>query len=431
MHEPVLASRPLTPRPAPTGAAVRSTDRWLGRKLLQWLGDPAIRVVLWNGDEIAADEDAKRAPAVHFRDRRTLWSLLAQPDIGFGDGFVDGRVEIEGDLVDFMERIDRAFVANRSPSWVKRAWSWLHRSRPNSLGGSRANIHQHYDIGNDFYRLWLDEQMVYTCAYFPTPALGLEAAQIAKLDHVCRKLQLEPGQTVIEAGCGWGALACHMARHYGVNVRAFNISHRQIEFARARAKREGLERQVEFLEDDYRNISGPCDAFVSVGMLEHVGKNNYAKFGALIDRCLRPNGRGLLHFIGRNFPHAMNAWLEKRIFPGAYIPSLSEMLPVLEPNGFSVLDVENIRLHYAKTLEHWLDRFDRAAATIERMFDRRFVRAWRLYLAGSLSGFASGVFQLFQVTFAHAANNAIPWSRAGVYATECQHRAEGIRNGYL
>lgn len=419
------------PQPPPGGELVRPTDRWLVHKLLHWLGRPAIKVILWNGEEIATETHAGAVPAVRFRDRRTLWLLLAQPDIAFGDAYAAGQVEIEGELVDFMERIHHAEMANRSPSWMPRLWHWLHRSRPNSLDGARANIHQHYDVGNDFYQLWLDEHLVYTCAYFPAPALALEAAQTAKMDHVCRKLQLQPGQSVIEAGCGWGALAIHMARHYGVKVRAFNISHQQIDFARARASREGLAEQVEFIEDDYRNITGQCDAFVSVGMLEHVGRDHYASLGAIIRRSLRPEGLGLLHFIGRNHPQQMNAWLEKRIFPGAYIPSLSEMMRVLEPNGFSVLDVENLRLHYARTLACWLERFDRASASIERMYDRRFIRMWRLYLAGSEAGFTAGIFQLFQVVFAHAANNALPWSRAGVYATEWRRSAEGADNGQV
>src|SRR5262249_41376116 len=155
------------------------------------------------------------------------------------------------------------------------------------------------DLGNDFYRLWLDREMVYTCAYFPTPDATLEQAQIAKMDLVCRKLHLEAGDRVIEAGCGWGALALFMARHYGVSVRAFNISSDQIAYARIRARDEGLADRVEFIEDDYRNVRGECDAFVSVGMLEHVGLRDFPTLGGVIDRSLTENGRGLLHFIGR------------------------------------------------------------------------------------------------------------------------------------
>jgi cyclopropane-fatty-acyl-phospholipid synthase len=208
-----------------------------------------------------------------------------------------------------------------------------------------------------------------------------------------------------------------MARHYGVTVKAFNISHEQIAYARSRAKAEGLDGRVQFIEDDYRSIKGRCDVFVSVGMLEHVGPENYQLLGNVIHRCLNPKGLGLIHSIGRNRAGRMNPWMEQRIFPGAYLPTLREMMAVFEAGRCSVLDVENLRLHYAKTLEHWLRRFDQQAETIRRMFDERFVRAWRLYLAGSLAGFTTGFIQLFQVVFAPGRSNEVPWTREHLYSS--------------
>lgn len=397
------------------GGKVTGLDRWLVRTALRAGGNPAIRVVLWNGEELATSA-APAAGRVHLRDRNTLLKVLANPDLGFGDAYGSGRLEVEGDLVQVLETLYRAEAGAPSLGFAKRQFlRWLNRPRINSLRGSRENIHHHYDTGNEFYKLWLDDQLVYTCAYFPTPAAGLEEAQIAKMDHVCRKVQLKPGQSVIEAGCGWGALGLHMARHHGVKVRAFNISHEQIVFARERARAAGFDKQVEYVEDDYRNISEECDAFVSVGMLEHVGVEHYAQLGSVIRRCLKPAGLGLIHSIGKCRQSPMNPWMETRIFPGSYLPTLRETMNVFEPCGFSVLDVENLRLHYAKTLEHWLDRFDKAAERVEAMFDEPFVRTWRLYLAGSLAGFTTGSVQLFQIVFAHAANNAIPWTRTHVY----------------
>ena len=241
-------------------------------------------------------------------------------------------------------------------------------------------------------------------------------AQRAKYDHVCRKLWLRPGDEVIEAGCGWGGLALHMARHYGVKVRAFNISREQVAWARDRARLEGLERRVEFVEDDYRNIDGRCDAFVSVGMLEHVGVENYAGLGEVIASCLAPHGRGLIHTIGRNRPAKLHPWIEKRIFPGARPPALSEMMQVFEAREFSVLDVENLRLHYARTLLDWKALYDAREDRVRAMFDERFVRSWRLYLAGSVAGFTTGSLQLFQVVFAPRHNNDLPPTRAQLYA---------------
>ena len=291
----------------------------------------------------------------------------------------------------------------------------LPKPRSNTASGSRRHIQHHYDLGNDFYRLWLDEAMVYTCAYYDTPDASLEQAQRAKLDHVCRKLMLKPGQEVIEAGCGWGSLALHMAREYGVRVRAFNISKEQIAYARERASREALDGRVEFVLDDYRSIEGSCDAFVSVGMLEHVGVRNYQTLGAIIARTLKPTGLALVHSVGRNRPAPVNAWLEQRIFPGSYPPSLREMMAIFEPYNFSVIDVENLRLHYARTLEEWLARFDRAVATVRAMYDEEFIRAWRLYLAGCSAAFYANSTQLFQIVCAPSANNDVPWTRHHVY----------------
>jgi cyclopropane-fatty-acyl-phospholipid synthase len=235
------------------------------------------------------------------------------------------------------------------------------------------------------------------------------------MDHVCRKLRLKPGESVVEAGCGWGALALHMARKYGVKVRAFNLSTEQLAYARDLAAAERLNDRIEFIEDDYRNITGKCDAFVSVGMLEHVGAENYAGMGRMMDRILKRDGRGLIHSIGRNIACPLDQWTTKYIFPGAYAPSLREMMDLFEDGCFSVLDVENLRIHYARTCAEWLARFEAVANQVERMFDEQFVRMWRLYLAGSSAAFRSGFLQLFQVLFARSELNDLPFTRADWY----------------
>ena len=347
------------------------------------------------------------------RDRATLIRLLMAPALTFGEAYADGRLTIEGDLVQFLIAAN-ASLAGRP--YQRRTPHVPSASRQ----AARENVHAHYDLGNDFYRLWLDEAMVYTCAYFETPDASLEDAQRAKLDYVCRKLRLRPGEHVVEAGCGWGALAIHMAREYGVTVRAYNVSAPQLEFARARAVREGVADRVTFVNDDYRTIAGAADAFVSIGMLEHVGRDTYGALGQIIDRVLdETHGRGLLHFIGRNQPMEFNPWIAKHIFPGAYAPALSEVLPtVCEDAGLSVVDIENLRVHYAATLQHWLTRFEAHAGDIARQFDDRFVRTWRLYLAGALASFVSGDLQLFQITFTRARDNSRPLTRAGLYARD-------------
>jgi cyclopropane-fatty-acyl-phospholipid synthase len=220
---------------------------------------------------------------------------------------------------------------------------------------------------------------------------------------------------VVEAGCGWGSLALHIANRYGAKVRAFNISEEQIEFARRRASEQRLDGRVEFIADDYRNIAGRYDVFVSVGMLEHVGRENYPELGRVLQRSLTTQGRGLIHSIGRNHPAPLHPWVERRIFPGAYAPSLAEIMRIFEPWNLSVLDVENIRLHYALTLRHWLERYEVAVDRVRAMFDESFVRMWRLYLSGSIAAFETGTLQLFQVLFTPGENNAIPLTRQFMY----------------
>jgi len=384
-------------------------DRLLLRAFLRAAGDPPVRCVLPDGSAIDPP-DGEFVGTLRFLDRPTLYAFLRMPEMGFGEGYTDGRIEVEGEM---LEVIAAAYRTPPSPL-IERLFFSARKPRANSLHGSKHNIHRHYDLGNDFYRLWLDPEMVYTCAYFPTPDVSLEEAQIAKLDLVCRKLHLKPGERVIEAGCGWGSLALFMARQYGVSVRAFNISSEQITYARSRAEKEGLTDRVEFIQDDYRHVQGACDAFVSVGMLEHVGASDYAMLGRVIDRTLSKNGRGLLHFIGRDQPAPLSPWIRKRIFPGAYAPTLPEVFNrVLEPYAFSVLDVHNLRWHYAKTLEHWRHRFDDASRQVLAMFDETFVRAWRLYLTGSQASFSTGSLQLFQVVFARGNTAAEPWTRVG------------------
>ncbi|MCG8518375.1 MAG: cyclopropane-fatty-acyl-phospholipid synthase family protein [Pseudomonadales bacterium] len=393
-----------------------SYERWLIAKLLRMAGSPPIRFQLWNG-EVVEPEQGEARYTLTVADPRALMQLVANPNLAFGDLYSAGRLEVDQDLPGLMATLYRAIhqASERWPRWLEALWR-NHSPRATGVDEARDNIHHHYDLGNEFYRLWLDQaEMQYTCAYYEHPDLTLEQAQLAKLEHVCRKLRLRPGQTVVEAGCGWGGLARYMARHHGVTVHAYNISREQVAFARAEAERQGLSDRIQYIEDDYRTIHGQYDAFVSVGMLEHVGKDHYSTLAALIRRTLKPDGLALLHSIGRNRPMLMNSWIEKRIFPGAYPPSIGELVSICEDGHFSVLDVENLRLHYAQTLRHWLQRFEAHQDTIRDLYDDHFSRAWRLYLAGSIAAFEVGSLQLFQVVFSHGDNNQLPQSRADLY----------------
>lgn len=386
-------------------------DRWLIRRLLMQLGRPPIQVRLWDGYQIClAQGDTAATVLIH--DRPSLLRLLWQPSIGFAEGYRRGRIDVQGRMVDLCGAAELTNGTAKTRSW--NGLRGLGRRRSCSVRQASRNIHAHYDLGNDFYRLWLDEKLIYSCAWFSHPSVSLETAQIDKLDLICQKLDLRPGQEVIEAGCGWGALALHMAAHYRVRVQAFNISRQQLLYARQAAADSDLSDRVTFIEQDWRDITGRCDRFVSVGMLEHVGPENFRQLSDVIHRVLKPSGMGLIHSIGRNVACPLDGWIQRDIFPGAEPPSLRQMADIFEPHGFSVLDVENLRLHYAWTLEHWLERFEAQVDRVREMFDEEFVRLWRLYLASSIYAFDYGGLQLFQVVFSHGRNNAIPWTRTGV-----------------
>lgn len=388
---------------------------WLHRRLAillqRTLSAAAVRLELWDGS-VRYDGPHPAIGALVVDDPRTLRGLVFDPHMQFGDAYMAGRLRVRGGLGPVVEAISRLSL---SPTVRDRLALLL--PAVNSVTKARRNVHHHYDLGNDFYQGWLDEQLLYTCAYFEHPDVTLEAAQRAKMDLVCRKLRLRPGDTVVEAGCGWGALALHMARAYGAHVKAFNLSHEQIKFARERAVREGLAGQVDFIEDDYRNVQGEFDAFVSVGMLEHVGLRHYESLAHVLGRALRrAGGRGLLHFIGRDVARPLNAWIRRRIFPGAYAPTLAEVTSrVLSPARMSVLDVENLRMHYARTLNHWGQRFAAMEKQVRARYGDEFCRAWELYLVGSEAAFAVGSLQLFQVVFSPAETAPPYWSRSEIY----------------
>jgi cyclopropane-fatty-acyl-phospholipid synthase len=372
-----------------------------------------VRFVLWDGSSLdfgAPNADGRRYE-LHIRDAGTLFRLLRDPAREFGEGYARGDIEYDGDMRPLFEAVFRGWKAG-----LDRPRRWMPPWR-RTLDRARRQVQHHYDIGNDFYAAWLDAEMVYTCAYFPSPEATLEAAQLAKMEYVGRKLRLRAGESVLEAGCGWGAMALHLARRYRVRVTACNVSREQIEWARRRARELGLDGCVTFIEDDYRNVCGRFDVFVSIGMLEHVGRAHYRDLGRKIHEWIDDrHGRGLLHFIGRNQPGELNAWIRKRIFPGAYPPVLSEVgAEVLEPWDFSTLDVENLRTHYAQTLAHWRARFEAAWPQLAATHDRRFLRAWRVYLLGSEVAFTTGYLQLFQVLFSRPAYDQVLRTREDWY----------------
>jgi len=359
---------------------------------------------------------------IHFKTERALSETISRASLGFGESYMAQEIDVRGDLQDVSLLGFRVLDGHLKPTLletIKFLISYL--SRRNTLSGSRKNISAHYDLGNDFYSLWLDRQMQYTCAYFHNPSDSIDRAQLQKMDLVCRKLRLQPGETVVEAGCGWGGLGLHMASHYGVKVRSYNISKEQIAYARENQIRAGIGTdRLEYIEDDYRNIPGPgqkYDKFVSVGMLEHVGIENYKQLYNIISGVVKNKGLALVHSISRIAPIKSDPWLEKYIFPGCYIPSLAEMVTPVEnlKRPLHIVDVENLRYHYALTLDHWYRRFETHSDLITSKYGEAFTRMFRLYLRASAAGFRGGGILLHQLLLSNGYDDKAPLTRQHFY----------------
>ncbi len=381
------------------------------------------KVIMPDGSDFVSSEGTP-AFTIHFKTERAMNELLVRGSLGFGESYMAEEIDIDGDVQDIahlgFEIFDNKLIRPSIMEIIKIAAGFY--LRRNTLEGSRKNISAHYDLGNDFYSLWLDEEMQYTCAYFERPDDPLEQAQQQKMDLVCRKLNFQPGEEVVEAGCGWGHFAIFAARNYGVKMRSFNISREQIEHARQMARHYGLgPDRVEFVLDDYRIIENEpkkYDKFVSIGMLEHVGRENYGKLYDIIYKVTKPHGLALVHTIGKIAPQPTDPWLEKHIFPGGYMPSLAEIIAPLEKElrWLYVADVENLRYHYSLTLDHWSNRFEENVDAIRAKYGEAFVRKFRLYLRSAAAGFRWGGMVLFQILLSHGFNNEAPLTRHHFFA---------------
>jgi cyclopropane-fatty-acyl-phospholipid synthase len=353
-------------------------------------------------------------PAVHMRltDPSLYWKLFLNPELHAGEAYMDGRMSFPGSsLRDFLTlfSLNRGALAGQRHQAalrrVSRALKRFHQANP--IGVAQRNVAHHYDLGNAFYRLFLDRDMFYSCAYFRDPGDSLEAAQIAKCRLIAAKLCLRPGQRVLDVGSGWGGLARYLARVADVEVLGVTLSREQHALAVERAAAEGLERRLRFELRDYRQLEGPFDRIVSVGMFEHVGVGHYPEFFAKMRELLAPDGVMLLHSIGKmSPPGTASPWLRKYIFPGAYSPALSEVFPAVEANGLWVTDLEFLRLHYAYTLRCWADRFEANRAEVAAMYDERFCRMWEFYLISAEMMFRTGAQEVFHMQLARTRDAA-------------------------
>lgn len=358
------------------------------------------------------------AARLRLRSAAVLRSILRNPGLRFGETYMEGGWEPDGcDLRDVMAvalRIEHALQAKRG-----KLATALHRGRArlhelNTPLRSRRNVAHHYDLDFALYRQFLDADLHYSCAYYAHDGDTLEQAQQAKCELIARKLRLKPGARVLDIGCGWGSLALYLAQHHDARVTGITLSSAQLEVARRRGQERGLADQVEFRLEDYRLTEGAFDAIVSVGMFEHVGRPQYARFFRQLSQLLKADGVGLVHTIGRlTPPSANNAWIDKYIFPGGYIPAASEVLPAVEDSGLLLTDLEIWRTHYARTLAEWRRRFD-AATALPARFDERFRRMWRFYLQASESSFIEGGLAVFHLQLAHRLDR-VPLTRDYLY----------------
>ena len=367
----------------------------------------------------------KPGPNVTMRlsDPSLYHKLVFNPELHAGEAYMDGRMSFEdSSLRDFLTlfSLNRLSLGSYPLQKVLRSVSRLFRKRQqdNRVGQAQANVAHHYDLGNEFYKLFLDEGMQYSCAYFMSDDDTLEQAQRNKLRLLAAKLNLQPGLKILDIGCGWGDLALYLARLADVEVLGVTLSKEQFELATARAREAGLDGRVRFELKDYRKVDERFDRIVSVGMFEHVGVQHYGEFFGKINALMDDDGLALLHSIGHMSPPGMaSPWLRKYIFPGAYSPALSEVFEVVEQNSLWVTDLEILRLHYAKTLAHWVDRFEANRDKIEAMYDARFARMWEFYLISAEMMFRTGSQLVFHMQMARK-RDAAPIVRD--YVTELQ-----------
>ncbi|MBA3520265.1 MAG: class I SAM-dependent methyltransferase [Rhizobiales bacterium] len=407
----------------------RHLDRLMARVFRQG----RLQVTWADGSVSRYGEGDGRSAAILFRNERAERALLRNPELALGEAYMDGGIEFPDDtLLDFLLLANENWARFREVPFVAAlarlrfaGRRWVQNNTPLK---ARRNVAHHYDLDERLYRLFLDRDMQYSCAYFETPGASLDEAQWAKKRHLTAKLDLKPGQNVLDIGSGWGGLGLYLAENAEVDVTGVTLSSEQHRVSNQRARDNGLERHVHFELQDYRGLDRTFDRIVSVGMFEHVGVARYGEFFRTVARLLKPDGSMVLHAIGRfEPPGATNPWIEKYIFPGGYIPALSEVLKAIEPVGLYVTDVEVLRLHYAETLKAWRERFRDRWEEAARIYDERFCRMWDFYLAGSEAAFREGSMMVFQIQLARS-RTSVPLTRDYMFRAEAELNAERRRN---
>ena len=375
---------------------------------------PDGRMRTYEGEKPGADV------AITLHDAALPRRIMLSPEMAVGEGYMDGGLTIRDDDLE-------GFLTLAIGNMAAQGWHWYHKplallrhlgrraAQINPAQRSRSNVAHHYDLSGTLYDLFLDEDRQYSCAYFRRPGMSLDEAQLAKKAHIAGKLRLEPGMRVLDIGCGWGGLGLTLARDYGARVTGVTLSEEQHRIAAGRARQAGLGDRAVFDLVDYREVTGQFDRIVSVGMFEHVGTPQYVTYFDKINELLTEDGIALVHTIGRARPPGVTSpWILKYIFPGGYVPSLSEMTASIERSGLITTDLEIWRLHYAETLRHWYDRFMGRLDEARRLYDDRFCRMWRYYLKASELSFRLNRQVVFQAQLARR-QDAVPLTRDYLY----------------
>jgi cyclopropane-fatty-acyl-phospholipid synthase len=401
---------------------------WIESYLRKSVRKGSLEVRLPGGRRVTAGDGTGPPVAVALESRLWAARIVAFPETALGDAYMDGAIALQsGDVYDLLALAGRNLPFRRPARPPSAFARWRHDlvSTRNARRAAGRNARHHYDVPLEVYRRFLDSDLQYSCAYFEEPGLSLEAAQVAKQRHIAAKLLLAPDQRVLDIGCGWGGLARRLAAEAGVSVDGITLSPAQLEVAQHRAEAMGLALRVRYSLTDYRDAVGPYDRIVSVGMFEHVGRPNYRTYFEKLRGLLADDGVAVIHAIGRyDGPGVTQPWLARHIFPGGYIPALSETLAAVERAGLVVTDIELLRLHYAETLRAWRRRFLAARDEIGEIAGERFCRMWEFYLAASEVGFRYAGHMVFQLQLAKQID-AVPLTRR--YIDEGEHQFAGQR----
>ena len=384
------------------------------KSIAEHLSDRPFDLEYWDGEIIKYGEEEPEFKLI-IKNFPSKKELLSDPSVALGEAYMKGDIDIEGDLQKFFESIIRNKDSFMNKNTVFRLASKI---KAPSLIKSKKDIAHHYDIGNDFYSLWLDKTMSYSCGYFKNPTDTLYDAQMNKIHHILKKLNLKEGQHLLDIGCGWGYLIIEAAKLYKVKALGITLSEEQFKKAKERIKQEGLEDLVDVQLMDYRNLEKSnleFDRIVSVGMAEHVGHANLPLFFKNVDSVLKESGLFLLHNITNLVETEGNKWITTYIFPGGYLPTLREELNIAADINFRTLDVESLRLHYMKTLEEWCKNFMNHLDEERDMFDDEFLRMWHLYLATCAAAFHYWDIDIHQILFSKGINNTLPMTRKYLY----------------